>query len=94
MANHTTLLFCDIHIGMGVTLNCLHVICGCRVIQTNSAETSLALLEGYVANNQLRLTPSIPGMYSGTLLNQTPLGHNNLSLLSGCPHLKGCLFMP
>ena len=39
-----SVLFCDVHIDMGVTLNCLHVICGCRAIQTNSAETSLTLL--------------------------------------------------
>ena len=45
----TVLLFCDVHIGIGTTLSllqCLHVICGCtcRPVQTNSAETSLALL--------------------------------------------------
>ena len=43
----TVLLFCDIHIDKGATLNllqCLCVICGCRAIQTNSAETPLALL--------------------------------------------------
>ena len=28
-------------------------------------------------------------VYSGIPLNQTPLGHNNLSLLAGCPHLRG-----
>ena len=45
----TVLLFCDVHIDIGATLNllqCLSVICGCRTVQTvtNSAETSLALL--------------------------------------------------
>ena len=43
----TVLLFCDVHIGIGTTLSllqCLRVICGCRPVQTNSAETSLALL--------------------------------------------------
>ena len=43
----TVLLFCDVHIDMGTTLNCLCVIfylCMYRAIQTNSAETSLALL--------------------------------------------------
>ena len=43
----TVLLFCDVHIDIGATLNllrCLHVICGCRAIKTISAETSLALL--------------------------------------------------
>ena len=47
----TVLLFCDVHIDKGATLNllwCLHVICECRDIQTNSVETSaetpLALL--------------------------------------------------
>ena len=37
----------DVHISKGVTLNllqCLRVNCGCRAIQTNSAETLLALL--------------------------------------------------
>ena len=37
------LLFCDVHIDIGATLNllqCLHVICGCRAVQTNSAKTS------------------------------------------------------
>ena len=41
------LLFCDVHIDIGATLSllhCLRVICACRPIQTNSAETSLALL--------------------------------------------------
>ena len=40
----TVLLFCDIHINKGATLNCLRVVCGCRAVQTNSVETSLALL--------------------------------------------------
>ena len=44
----TILLFCDVYINIGVTLNLLKylgVICGCRAIQTNnSVETSLALL--------------------------------------------------
>ena len=37
---------CDIHIDIGMTRNLLqylHVICGCRAVQTNSAETSLAM---------------------------------------------------
>ena len=29
-------LFCDIHIDIGMTLNCLRVICACRAVQTNS----------------------------------------------------------
>ena len=46
----TVLLFCDIYINIGATLNLLQytvpacVICGCTAAQTNSAETSLALL--------------------------------------------------
>ena len=43
----TVLLFCDVHIDKGATLNllqCLHVMCGSRVVQTNSAETPLAPL--------------------------------------------------
>ena len=39
--------FCDVHIDISTTLSllqCLRVICGCRPIQTNSAEKSLALL--------------------------------------------------
>ena len=40
----TVPLFCDIHINKGATLNLLqcllHVICGCRAVQTNSAEIS------------------------------------------------------
>ena len=38
------LLFCYVHIDIDMTLNCLRVICVCRAVQTNSAETSLALL--------------------------------------------------
>ena len=50
MGFSTVLLFCDVHIDIGTTLNlpqssCMRVICGCRAIQTNSAETSLALLQ-------------------------------------------------
>ena len=40
----TVLLFCD---DIGATLNllqCLRVICGCRTVQTNSAEIPLVLL--------------------------------------------------
>ena len=40
------LLFCDVHIDQAGTLNllqCLRVIFGCRAVQTNSAETPLAL---------------------------------------------------
>ena len=47
----TGVLFCDIHIDIGSTLNllqCLRVICGCRAVQTNSAET-VAGIAGYVA---------------------------------------------
>ena len=47
MGCRTVLLFCDIHIDVGMTLNLLQplrVICGCIAIQINSAETSLALL--------------------------------------------------
>ena len=43
----TVELFFGFRIGIGVTLNllqCLHDICGCRAVQTNSAETLLALL--------------------------------------------------
>ena len=43
----TVLLFCDVHFDKGMILNllqCLRVICACRAIQTNSAETSLGLL--------------------------------------------------
>ena len=43
----TVLLFCDVHIHIGATLNvlqCLHVIFGCS----------------YCHNNQLRLAPSSP----------------------------------
>ena len=43
----TVLLFCDVHIDTSATLNllqCLRVICGCRAVQTNSAESSLVLL--------------------------------------------------
>ena len=45
----TVLLFCDVHIDKGVTLSllwCLHVICGCRTVQTvtNIAEAPLSLL--------------------------------------------------
>ena len=48
------LLFYDVHIDKGTTLNllqCLRVICGCRAIHTNSAsaETTLALGAAYVA---------------------------------------------
>ena len=65
MSDELTILFCDVHIDKGVTLNllqCLHVICGCRAVQTNSAETVLALLHMYLLSqyNQLRLAPSIP----------------------------------
>ena len=43
------MLFYDIHIDKGATLNllqsaCLHDICGCRAIQINNAETPLALV--------------------------------------------------
>ena len=43
----TVLLFYDVYIDKSATLNLLqwmHVICGCRAVQINSAETSLALL--------------------------------------------------
>ena len=43
----TVLLFHDVHINIGATLNilqCLYVSCECKAIRTNSAETSLALL--------------------------------------------------
>ena len=46
------LLFCDVCIDIGMTLNllqCLRFICGCRALQTNSVETSLALHAGYGA---------------------------------------------
>ena len=45
-------VFCGIHIDIGKTLNLLQylrVICGCRAVQTNSAETSLTGTTGYVA---------------------------------------------
>ena len=50
MGFQTVLLLCGIHItgNTGVTLNllcaCVLAACGCRAVQTNSAETSLALL--------------------------------------------------
>ena len=43
---------CDIQIDKVTKLNllqCLHVICGCRAVQTNSAEIPLALLHMYIA---------------------------------------------
>ena len=46
----TVLLFCDVHIDKGMALNvlqCMHLICRCRGVQTNSAETALALLHMY-----------------------------------------------
>ena len=57
MGFRTVLLFYDVHIDIGMTLNlpqssCMRVICGCRAIQTNSAETSLALLQcSYYCHN-------------------------------------------
>ena len=44
---------------------CLHVVCGCRAVQTYSAETSLALLAIYPLSKyiQLRLTPNISWMH-------------------------------
>ena len=47
-----TVLLTDVHIDKGTTLTllqCLRVICGCRAIQTNSAETPLACTAGFVA---------------------------------------------
>ena len=49
----TALLFCDIRINKGATLNlhvlqCLCVICICRAVQINNAETSLAQAAGYL----------------------------------------------
>ena len=40
-----TAVFCDVHINKGVILNLqrTRVICGCRAVQTNSAEPPLAL---------------------------------------------------
>ena len=43
----TVLQLFDVHINIGTTLNLLERLCviyGCRAVQTNSAETPLALL--------------------------------------------------
>ena len=49
-----TVLFYDVRIDKSTTLNllqsaCMHVICGCRAIQINNAETPLALVLLHVA---------------------------------------------
>ena len=69
----TVLLFCDVHIDKGATLNllrCLHIICGHRDIQTNSVLRPRlrhhwhCCICSYCHNiNQLRLAPSIPWMH-------------------------------
>ena len=44
--------FCDVHTDKGATLNllqCLRVICGCRAVQANKAESPLTGTAAYVA---------------------------------------------
>ena len=48
------MLFYDVHIDIGATLNllqsaCVCVICGCRAVQINNAKTPLALVLLHVA---------------------------------------------
>ena len=64
----TVLLFCDVHIDKGVTLNllwCLCVICGFRDVEMYRLTLSrhhwhCCIYNCYHNNNQLRLAPSIP----------------------------------
>ena len=52
MGCQTVLLFCDIHIDKGATLNLLQRlrVCGCGAVQTNSVETPLALLHNIISS--------------------------------------------
>ena len=62
----TVLLVCDVHIDIDMALNllqCLCVICGCRAVQTNSAETSLTGTAGDVAIVRIKSAQARPPVF-------------------------------